>query len=477
MLFTSPIFLFLFLPAVMLSYVAIKAKYRKRAILVYNVVFLLCANFHRPVNVLLIISVMLLAYSAGISIQKNKRQRTLILYASLMTLSLLLVRSVAGLLYVIDYEYYPLGISVYMLSAISYVVDVYRGDAKAGSFFDVALYLGFFPTMICGPIVKYKDFCSLVSDEGIKPSTESFATGILLFSFGFIKKIGISAVLVETYEKLIPIGENGYSVILLFAISSLMFLAIYFGFSGYSDMASGISHMLGIKIQSDGNNVFVTLTSPSRYVSGFLSSLGDWMDDYVKQPITNFLTSRAKDGNRTRYITFVSSFVRAFCICAWFKSSPQILLIIAPIALAVATEDAFLHKRRYMRSRLVYIPSALITFIVISLFWSFMKDGGVSRFFYDLAGSSFVGLEEQIFEMMSSLFSLKTLLSLTAAILCLLISIGNTRRFIRNSSSTGALILRTVASIVILAAFMACVLIYLPQYPIYSTVPFKDFAM
>jgi alginate O-acetyltransferase complex protein AlgI len=215
MLFTSPIFLFLFLPAVMLSYVAIKAKYRKRAILVYNVVFLLCANFHRPVNVLLIISVMLLAYSAGISIQKNKRQRTLIMYASLMTLSLLLVRSVAGLLYVIDYEYYPLGISVYMLSAISYVVDVYRGDAKAGSFFDVALYLGFFPTMICGPIVKYKDFCSLVSDEGIKPSTESFATGILLFSFGFIKKIGISAVLVETYEKLIPIGENGYSVILL----------------------------------------------------------------------------------------------------------------------------------------------------------------------------------------------------------------------------------------------------------------------
>jgi membrane-associated PAP2 superfamily phosphatase len=130
-----------------------------------------------------------------------------------------------------------------------------------------------------------------------------------------------------------------------------------------------------------------------------------------------------------------------------------------------------------MRSRLVYIPSALITFVVISLFWSFMKDGGVSRFFYDLAGSSFVGLEEQIFEMMSSLFSLKTLLSLTAAILCLLISIGNTRRFIRNSSSTGALILRTVVSIVILAAFMACVLIYLPQYPIYSTVPFKDFAM
>lgn len=477
MLFTSPIFLFLFLPTVMSSYVIVPKKHKRTAILIYSILFLICANFHRPVNLLLLISVILLAYTTGISLKKNRKTRVVLTYASLMVLSLILVRSIAGLLYIIDYDYYPLGLSVYTLSAISYIIDVYRQDSEAGSFFDVAMYIGFFPILICGPFVKYKDFSKLTSTDEIKPSTESFATGVLLFAFGFIKKIGISAVLVETYEKLIPIGENGYSIILLFVISTLMFLAIYFGFSGYSDMASGLSHMFGIMIPNDGNNVFVTLASPSRYVSGFLYSLGDWMDDYVRKPIRKFLTERARDEKRTKYIIFVSSFVWAFCICAWFKSTPQILLIIAPLALAVATEDAFLHGRRFLRSRLVYVPSAIITFITISLFWSFMKDGGVSRFFYDLAGSSFVGLEEQIYEMMSSLFSLKTLLSFIAAAFCLLISIGNTRQFIRSSTTGKALALRTVVSVIILAAFMLCLLIYLPQYPIYSTVPFKDFAM
>ena len=477
MLFTSPIFLFLFLPAVMLSYVIVPRKHRRHAIFVYNVLFSVCANFHRLVNLLLMTSVILLAYATGISIQKQKRSKTIVTYASLMVLSLLLVRSIASLLYIIDFKFYPLGLSVYVLLAISYVVDVYRGDSEAGSFFDVALYVSFFPIIICGPFVKYKSFRLLVSDDAIKPSSESFATGILLFAFGFIKKIGISAVFVETYEKLIPIGDGGYSIVLLFVISALIFLAIYFGFSGYSDMSSGLSHMLGIELPSDGGNVFVTLASPSRYVSGFLASLGDWMDDYVREPIVRYLTSHAKDENRTRYIVFVSSFVRAFCICAWFKSTPPILLIIAPLALVVATEDAFLHKRRYMRSRLVYLPTAIFTFIIISAFWAFMKDGGVSRLIQDLAGSSFIGLEEQIYEMMSSLFSTKTLLSFAASVFCLLISIANTRSLILSSATGNALALRTAVSIVILLAFLACILIYLPQYPIYSTVPFKDFAM
>lgn len=477
MLFTSPIFLFLFLPAVMLSYVIVPKRHRRRAILVYNVLFSVCASFHRPVNLLLMLSVILLAYATGISIQKDKKPKTLITFVSLAVLSLLLLRSIAGLLYIIDYEFYPLGLSVYMLSAISYVVDVYRGDCKAGSFFDVALYLSFFPVMICGPFIKYKSFCALTDENAIRPSAESFSAGILLFAFGFIKRIGISAVFVETYEKLIPIGESGYSIFLLLVISSLIFLAIYFGFSGYSDMASGLSRMLGIEVVCDGGNVFVTLTSPSRYVSGFLASLGDWMDDYVRTPIADFLTTHARDEKRTRYIVFVSSFIRAFCICAWFKSTPQILLIIAPLALAVATEDAFLHGRKHMRSRLVYVPSAIITFIAVAFFWAFMKDGGVSRFITDLAGSSFVGLWEQIYEMMSAVFSVKVLLSFIAAVFCLLISIGDTRSFIRSASSGRALALRAVVSVAILFTFLACILIYLPQYPIYSTVPFKDFAM
>ena len=477
MLFTSPIFLFLFLPTVMLSYVIVPQRHRKHALLAYNVLFSLCANFHRPINVLLMISVILLTYATGISIKKDKKIKTLIMYTSLMVLSLILVRSIAGLLYIIDYEYYPLGLSVYTLSAISYIIDVYRGDSEVGSFFDVALYISFFPVMICGPFIKYKDFSRLITDNSLKPSAESFAAGIILFAFGFIKKIGISAVFVETYEKLIPIGESGYSIILLFIISSLTFLAIYFGFSGYSDMASGISRMLGIELPNDGNNVFVAVTSPSRYVSGFLASLGDWMDDYVRQPLIGFLSSRARDDKRTRYITFVSSFIRAFCICAWFKCTPQILPVITALAIAVAIEDAFLHGRRYMRSRLVYIPSAAITLVMISLFWAFMKDGGVSRFLYDLAGSSLIGLEEQIYEMTSSLFSVKALLSFTAAAFCLIISIGNTRNFIRSSYSGRALALRAIVSIIVLLTFLACIVIYLPQYPIYSTVPFKDFAM
>jgi alginate O-acetyltransferase complex protein AlgI len=477
MLFTSPVFLFLFLPVIMTSYIIIPKRHKRRALLVYNVLFLLCANFHRPVNLLLLVSVILLTYATGVSIKKEGKARTLIAFVSLMVFSLLLVRMISSLLYIIDFDYYPLGLSVYVLSAISYIADVYRGDAEPGSFFDVALYMSFFPLLVCGPFVKYKDFAVLTSEEEIKVSAESFSSGIILFAFGFVKKIGISAVLVDTYEKLIPIGENGYSSILLFVISSLMFIAIYFGFSGYSDMASGLSHMLGIHIENDGNNVFVTLTSPSRYMSSFLRSLGAWTDDYVRQPIIKHLTSHAKDEHSQKFITFVSSFIRALCICAWFKSTPPILLIIVPLAIAVAAEDTFLHGRRFMRSRLVYIPSAIITFIILSFFWAFMKDGGIDRFVYDLAASSLVGYGEQLYEMLTSLFSTKTLLSLTGAALCLLASIGSTRSYIRNASTGKALALRTVASALVLVAFLLCIIIYLPQYPIYSTVPFKDFAM
>lgn len=477
MLFTSPVFLFLFMPIMMLSYVIVPKAYRRSAILAYNALFYICANFHRPINILLMLSVILLAYIAGAVVKRNKNLRTIALFVSLMIFSLFLVRMIAQLLYIIDYSYYPLGISVYMLSAISYLIDVYRGDADMGSFFDVALYISFFPVLICGPFVKYKDFVHIASDDEMQPSTRSFSSGIIIFAFGFIKHIGISAVLAETYEKLIPIGENNYSIVLLCVIAALMFIAVYFGFSGYSDMATGLSTILGIKITGDENSFFTTVTSPSRYVSGFLKSLGSWTDDYVHRPINMFLCERDTDGKHKKYITFVSSFIRAFCICAWFKSDLKILLMIFPLALIVAVEDTFLHAGRHLRSKIVYIPVAILNFLLMSFFWAFMKDGSFDRFFYDIASSSFVGNEDQLLRMLLSLFSSKVLLSSFAAMICLTAGIGKVRLFIRNSDTVGGIILRAVTSAMILIAFFICLVIYLPQYPIYATIPFKNFAI
>lgn len=476
MLFTSPVFLFLFLPLMVISYLCIPKKHRQKAILVYNIAFYVLANHRLPINILLMAAVILLTYIAGEIVSVKRQYKVIALFCSLLLFTLFLVRTLGSLLQSTGYDYYPLGASVYMLAAISYINDVYRGDAKKASLPSLVTYISFFPVLICGPFIKYKDFIELTSADALCPTQEGISSGMILFAFGFIKRIGISAVLTETYEKLFLIGKSSFSVFLLLIVSSLTFLSVFFAFSGYSDMATGICKMLGIKIDGDLSNFFVMITSPRRYFSNFIGSLGEWMRDYVKDPLELFLTRHATHKTNKKLARFISSFTWTMCMGAWFKSHLNVLFILLPIALLTGIEEAFFHERKRMRSRVLYPISAFVNFFVIIFLWSFMKDGGFDTFIENLAGASFSGHKEQLYEMLTALFSGKTLLSFASATFCLAFSAPKIRLFIRNASSRGGVLVRGISAVCILAVFFACIMLYLPQYPLYATVPFKHFA-
>lgn len=481
MLFPSPVFLFIFLPFTMLSYLAVPRKHKRTALLAYSVLFYIFANSHRPINILLMAAVILLAYVAGELMRRNRSRTLVALFVSLIICVLFVVRIIGQLLYRSHYDFYPLGASVYMLAAISYVVDVYRKDEAPGTLFDVTLFISFFPVLVCGPFIRYKDFVAMTSPErtsslaeaNLMPSLSSFSVGVLFFSLGFIKKMGISAVFVEIYEVLLSIGGAEYSFLLLTIISFFVFLSVFFGFSGYSDMAVGLCYMFGIRVGDNSSDLIRSVTSPHRYLLSFLPSLGIWMGDYVHKPLSTLLERKTKIHNR--HITVLSAFICFLCIGAWFKSDIRIVILIVPFA-AIASLEILFHERKHFRSKLIYIPLAIANLVFLSFFWSLMKDGSFELFFSSIANSSLIGYEEQLFEMISTLFSSKTLVSFIAALVCVCIEIGSMKMYMRNSKTKPALLLKLFTSALILFSFFVCVMIYAPQYPIYATLPFKYFA-
>ncbi len=485
MLFPSPVFLFIFLPLTMLSYIAVPRKHKRTALLTYSIIFYIFANSHRPINILLMAAVILIAYVAGELMRRDRNRTVVAIFVSLIIFALFVVRLIGQLLYRSHYDFYPLGASVYMLAAISYIVDVYRKEEAPGSLFDVTLFISFFPVLVCGPFIRYKDFVSMTSPErstspsevNLMPTLSSFSTGILFFSLGFIKKIGISAVFVEIYESLLSIGSAEYSFLLLTIISFFVFLSVFFGFSGYSDMAVGLCYMFGIRVGDNSSNLLRSVTSPRRYLLSFLPSLGVWMSEYIRKPLKAFLRKKIKVGTKRseRCITFISAFTCFLCIGAWFKSDIRILILIIPFA-TLASVEILLHERKRFRSKFLYIPLTIVNLLILSFFWSLMKDGSFEAFWGSITHSALIGYEEQLYEMVSTLFSTKTLISFIAALVCACIEIGSTRLYIRNAKTTPALLLKLCTSILILFGFFVCVMIYAPQYPIYATLPFKYFA-
>ncbi len=173
----------------------------------------------------------------------------------------------------------PLGLSFITFSAISYLVDIYREKAKAGNIIDCALYISFFPKVISGPIVLWKDFSVKMSER--KTSTEKVSRGITRIMIGFIKKV----LLADTFGLCISkIGLNGIDWISALGTVLLYFLQIYYDFAGYSDIAIGISNIFGFDFDENFNFPYLS-TSISEFWRRWHISLGAWFREYVYFPL------------------------------------------------------------------------------------------------------------------------------------------------------------------------------------------------
>ncbi|WP_027869594.1 MBOAT family protein [Eubacterium sp. AB3007] len=294
MLFSSLSFLFVFLPCVLGIDHVLKDQYRNYFLFVASIIFY---AWGEPKFVFVMLTSIAMNYLFGLSLEcaKEALRRWILTIAVIMNLLILFIfkylnfaasnldKIFTDLVPQFDIVL-PIGISFFTFQAMSYVIDVYRGQAKAqkNPFF-LGLYIALFPQLIAGPIVRYTEIERQIYNRTITP--DSFGDGVRRFLIGFSKKVlianNIALIADWSYE---TIGSGSGSVICAWLGAISYALQIYFDFGGYSDMAIGLGKMLGFQFQEN----FIYPYSKGS-MKGFWSenhiSLCNWFRDYVYIPL------------------------------------------------------------------------------------------------------------------------------------------------------------------------------------------------
>ncbi len=271
----------------------------------------------------------------------------------------------------------PVGISFYTFSAIAYLIDVYRGDYSAvRNIIDFALYIAFFPKLVCGPIVRGKVFFPQAENyRGIK--AKYVLEGIQIFVFGLFKKIVLADHLGVFVDNVYfaPQAYNTTTVILAVISYSLQ---IYFDFSGYSDMAIGISKMVGFDFTENFNLPYVA-KSFSEFWSRWHISLSSWFRDYLYFPLGGSRKSTLRTCVNLTIVMLVSGL--------WHGAGITFILwgLLYGITSCVEHIVKSKHKAHKQNSTFGFVKSFGI-FVLVTLFWIPFRASSCSNMFDVLKG-------------------------------------------------------------------------------------------
>ena len=209
----------------------------------------------------------------------------------------------------------PIGISFFTFQAISYVVDVYRGHAKAQRrLMDFALYIALFPQLIAGPIVRYRDIARQIESRTTR--FEDFTEGCRRFIFGLAKKVVIADTLISAAQAIFEIPADEVTMPLAWASLVLYAVHLYFDFSGYSDMAIGLGRMFGFRLLENFDYPFIC-TSVTDFWRRWHISLSTWFRDYLYIPL---------GGNRKGTVRTYFNLVTVFFLCGLWHGAAGIYI-------------------------------------------------------------------------------------------------------------------------------------------------------
>lgn len=299
MLFNSPIFIFLFLPVVFILHCLVKKKIRNILLLLSSLYFY---AWGEPRAVFLMILSILFNWKIGKIIGKSsgKKKHAVLIAGIVCDLGMLGYYKYFGALVEIAL---PIGISFFTFQAISYIIDVYRGETEAASsLVNVALYISFFPQLIAGPIVKYRDIDSQIREREI--SAEGVADGFKRFVYGLAKKVLLANTLGLCADTIYGYQVTAVDGIMAWVGALAYGFQIYYDFSGYSDMAIGLGAMFGFTIPENFRYPYLS-KSVSEFWRRWHISLGSWFREYVYIP----LGGSRKGRNRTYWNLVVVFFL------------------------------------------------------------------------------------------------------------------------------------------------------------------------
>ena len=301
MLFSSIPFLYTFLPCVLIVYFLVP-NCLKNAVLLLSSLFFYA--WGEPRFVVFMVIAIIQGYVFGLLAEtyRGRPQAKLCLYASAaVSLGLLgyckyadffigSFNSLTGLSLPLLHVALPIGISFYTFQILSYVIDVYRGNAAAQrNFIDLAAYVAMFPQLIAGPIVRYTDIAPQLKHRTHTLSDAAY--GARRFILGLSKKVLLANVLYE----LISAYKDGAETSVLFTwlYAAAYILHLYFDFSGYSDMAIGLGRIFGFYFPENFNYPYIS-ASVTEFWRRWHMSLGSWFRDYVYIPLGGNRVSRGK---------------------------------------------------------------------------------------------------------------------------------------------------------------------------------------
>lgn len=312
MVFSSAIFIFLFLPIVLFLNLFLKGKGSNVLLLVASLFFY---AWGEPRFVLVMLLSILINWIIGyiISRVKDNKKKAALFLGIVVDLSILLFFKysmfiVSNINALMDASYFegfevklPIGISFFTFQAISYIIDVYRGEVDASnSIINTALYISFFPQLIAGPIVKYKDINKQIEKRTV--SWTNISDGFRRFIYGLSKKVLIANVMGLCVDKIYSYDINQIDQKAAWIGAICYTFQIYYDFSGYSDMAIGLGKMFGFDILENFNYPYLS-KSISEFWRRWHISLGTWFKEYVYIPLGG-----NKKGTRRTYINLTIVF-------------------------------------------------------------------------------------------------------------------------------------------------------------------------
>lgn len=371
MVFSSILFLFRFLPVVLLLYFLAPGKLKNLVLFLMSLLFY---AWGEPVYVVLMLFSTVVDYTHGLLVhwfkEKGQTGKAKVVVFSSVVINLFLLcffKYSDFLIQNINHIFgtsiaalnlgLPIGISFYTFQTMSYTIDVYRGDAKVQTnIISFGTYVALFPQLIAGPIVQYKTV-----DEQMNRRTvtwEGFSYGIIRFVTGLGKKVLLANNIGLLWEEIQALSAAGAISALTAWIGALAFaFQIYFDFSGYSDMAIGLGAMFGFRFNENFTHPYES-KSITEFWRRWHISLGTWFKEYVYIPMGG---NRCGRGKQIRNIMIVWALTGI-----WHGASWNFMVWGLYFGVILIIEKLWLYR---MLEKLPVICRHIYTMILVLISW------------------------------------------------------------------------------------------------------------
>lgn len=376
MVFSSILFLYVFLPVFLLAYHLAGNKFKNYVLLIFSIFFY---AWGAPKFIFLVLAALIVNYYiVGLMEKKPQHGRKFLIASVIINLGLLayfkyanfFIDNVNALLETFSLKpiawihvALPIGISFFTFQSLTYTLDVYRKvHAPLEKLSDYLLYILMFPQLIAGPIVRFNTVADDIKDRRANETAENKLTGFFRFVIGLSKKVLIANVLGERVDMIYAMPHESIGTSLAWIAITAYSFQIYFDFSGYSDMAIGLGKMIGFKFPENFDNPY-TSRSITEFWRRWHITLGQFMKYYLYIPL---------GGNRvaTKRRLYFNLAVVFLLSGLWHGASWNFVIWGAWHGLFLILDRMFLLKFLEKTGKRL---SVLITYIIVLVGWVFFR--------------------------------------------------------------------------------------------------------